>query len=185
MAGRVLQLLRRSYFDMSSLGATAQVTILPLTRINVAEYTEGTLLMRLHPGSAIPTGATITAGFVADGFDPDDPAPAVSAAAKQAPFFAGSYGVAIISFDSTSHVPALGMAALVDAFNNPGHFGGLLQFEIIFQQGSSSTTFTAVLSAELSLKCGPRRGAAWPRAARSEMLSNAERSRFIRDSRTR
>jgi hypothetical protein len=111
-------------------------TIMVVKGIDVSQYREATLLVRIHPGGT-NSGATLTFRVYIDGPTQEDPAtdffPATDLANATAPSTAAFNTVALLT-------NALGSSNL----------GGYLRLHVI--SGGSGSASTAVISVDLSAK---------------------------------
>ena len=76
MAGRVVQIMPRTHYEFSSLPSGAAQLLVAAKDIDVSQYTEAALLVRLHSGQIGSGGnpkAKIEVMLVAVGNTPEDP----------------------------------------------------------------------------------------------------------------
>ena len=141
--GRIIQLLPRTLFDFTSVPDNGSIYDIRLTQnVDVAEYTDLTVVCRLHPRSLIQTGIiSVWVGAVAPTADE--------------PNVDFIYGVPLsyTSFGGLAggaFVPAPQL--IVSPVRNPTPFAGRVSVFMEVGQGSKYTHLSAILSLDLVAK---------------------------------
>src|SRR5215813_8240999 len=75
MPGIVYRALSKTTYDFSATAAGKSTTYIVAKGIDVSQYREGTLIVRIHPGGSFTGGApSFTVNVYADAPTPEDPA---------------------------------------------------------------------------------------------------------------
>jgi hypothetical protein len=138
MAGTQITLFPRRVFDYSSV-ARGEILTTPLIKaIDVSQYTEGTLLVRVHSRTDIRGDATFKVMLAMTSPTAEDPATD----------FLRTTPVVEATVNWATEVPSLLVEQLA-----PGFGAQLAVFVRATQAASGTQTIQAELSAELVLKC--------------------------------
>jgi hypothetical protein len=135
MSGRVVNLFSMRQFDFSNVGDDDTLELPIVKALDVSQYTEGKIVVRIHNHS-VPSGGSIDIKAYITAPSVEDPS---------------------VEFTATS---AIGSASVVYGSANPGlvtgnitsNFGGMLKITVLGDQPATATTMTATLSADLVLK---------------------------------
>jgi len=139
MTGKVITVLDRTDYNYTNMGTGGGTVELPIAQnIDVSQYRECTLLVRLHALSLANAGSSIA--IRARRVAPTEEDPAV--------FFRDQS----ISWTVTAgQADVASTPKLLNVTVGP-NTGGWISLFLVVTQGSAGTTLTATLSADLSLK---------------------------------
>lgn len=141
MAGRVIRLAPRSNYQFNSLGAAGETWISLAQHVDVSQYRDLTLMVRLHSiNIAENSGGTLTVRALPDGHTQEDPAQ----------FFldtSSSTGLGEAQFNSNDIAPDFDAVALSSGA------GALVTVVLIAKQDPSQVLdLEATISVDLSMK---------------------------------
>lgn len=136
MPGQTIPLFDRREFDFSNLqGATTLIETI-IKELDVSQWTEATLMVRIHDNSCTNTATTVTVMLAPTLPSPDEPS--------------GTYvadNVASVAINSAT-------TASLELDGATANFGSYLTCAVMgTQDPTSPQTVKATLSAELSVKC--------------------------------
>jgi len=140
MAGVNMRLMNKTALDYSQLAVNQQQMLIVNTSINVTNYREGTLVVRVHGAPTIDGDASIQVVLVR--MAPTEEDPALLFAPVSPPL-----ATVTIDHDTVGSQPAALLAAAL-----PSNFGGYLGLAISGVQDSTVRTIKATISVDLNLK---------------------------------
>ncbi len=135
MAGETIDILSRRTFDMTDMGTNKVQTFVIIQALDVSAYTQGLLMLRAHTKD-MPSGSTIDLLVYTTAPTDEDPS-------KD---FVYGTAVATATITAAATAPTLAIGAL------SANFGGSLRVVLKASTAGTSATFTADLSAAISLK---------------------------------
>ena len=136
MAGVRVELFGLRSFNFAGLTAGTSTEFVVFEALDVSDYTEGTLLVRVHSGTNLGGSSTLFVNMNVYAPSPDDP--------SNDPSF--SKFISRVSLDSSTPVPGLVSASL------GANFGEVVRVSVTGTRDSGGAFAQAVVSAEVSLK---------------------------------
>jgi hypothetical protein len=144
-SGITIRVCPRTLFTFTGLGASGATTIPIAQHIDIAPFTEAELAIRLHSGTTMSAGQTLSFSVLPDGYAFDDPTAVFSGTAS-------TYTTSPVGPPTTPFYNVLQVS---------GSFGRLLSVNIVATQGSTGgTAFQPAISLDLVLKGGDPGGMA-------------------------
>ncbi len=134
MTGRTIRVCPPRDFDFSGLAASQEEIVTVGERIDVSQYDELDLIVRLHEGT-LPTPGVLTVRVVSDGFTPDDPS---------VDFFGAPVGD--VTFDDEPTAPTLRVTSISSGL------GAMIAVQVVGTQAASPVTISARVSIDVALK---------------------------------
>lgn len=143
MAGVNMRLMSKTSLDYSTLGAGGQQMMMVNTAINVTNYKEGTLLLRLHGAPTIGGNAAIKLALVRTAPTEEDPGIL---------FYSVDPMLVAMTIDAATTLPT-GAAGMLLAASLPSNFGGYVALAVTgIQDPVGLQTIKATISIDLNLK---------------------------------
>lgn len=135
MSGRIVNILSLREFDFTDVGDGDSVEIPIVKALDVSQYTEGKILVRVHNHDVPANGSIDVKAYIT--------APSIEDPSRE---FILPTAVATASVVQGSGNPGLVTGNLTS------NFGAMLKITVVGTQPSTATTLTATLSAEIVLK---------------------------------
>jgi hypothetical protein len=144
MAGSLIRVIKMQQFEFSATGDNGEMNIPFPVPINVAAYTEGTLIARMHSGT-IDSGGTISISVLAFAPTEEDPSRLFVLAGGTNPVAKAEFG--------NGDVPTTTDMGTLKKVAFSSNFGAVVMVSIKGKQPATAVTnLKGTFSADLSLK---------------------------------
>jgi hypothetical protein len=140
MAGTVITLFPKRTFTFTNMVGSTSLEVPLIKAIDVTEWTQGTLIVRVHSATISAAASTIDVLLKTTAPTPEDPATDYLVVP------ASAVATASITQTVSNNDPCIVVAQLSTGFGN------MLQLSVQATQATSSSTLTAVLSAMLVVR---------------------------------
>jgi hypothetical protein len=143
-SGITMRILPLTQYGFTGIGASKNISFPIGQHIEAGVFTEADLLVRLHSGTTMSAGQTLSVSLAADGYDFEDPANVFITSP-------------LVSFTQSGAPTSLPVYSVVTASASALPFGRYVAIVVSASQPAVAAAFNVNLSVDLTLKGGDPR----------------------------